>query len=66
MLLFALVVVVVGGLGSVAGAVVGSVVVGLVYSFGVVLAPDLLYFVLFGPMLLVLVLRPRGIMGGRL
>jgi branched-chain amino acid transport system permease protein len=66
MLLFALVVVVVGGLGSVAGAVVGSVVVGLVYSFGVVLAPNLLYFVLFGPMLLVLVLRPRGIMGGRL
>jgi branched-chain amino acid transport system permease protein len=66
MLLFALVVVVVGGLGSVAGAVVGSVVVGLVYSFGVALAPDLLYFVLFGPMLLVLVLRPRGILGGRL
>jgi branched-chain amino acid transport system permease protein len=66
MLLFALVVVVVGGLGSLAGAVVGSVVVGLVYSFGVALAPDLLYFVLFGPMLLVLVLRPRGILGGRL
>jgi branched-chain amino acid transport system permease protein len=66
MLLFALVVVVVGGLGSVAGAVAGSVVVGLVYSFGVALAPDLLYFVLFGPMLLVLVLRPRGILGGRL
>jgi branched-chain amino acid transport system permease protein len=66
MLLFALVVVVVGGLGSLAGAVVGSVVVGLVYSFGTALAPDLLYFVLFGPMLLVLVLRPRGILGGRL
>lgn len=66
MLLFALVVVVVGGLGSLQGAVVGSVVVGLVYSFGVALAPDLLYFVLFGPMLLVLVLRPRGILGGRL
>jgi branched-chain amino acid transport system permease protein len=66
MLLFALVVVVVGGLGSLSGAVVGSVVVGLVYSFGVALAPDLLYFVLFGPMLLVLVLRPRGILGGRL
>lgn len=66
MLLFALVVVVVGGLGSLHGAVVGSVVVGLVYSFGVALAPDLLYFVLFGPMLLVLVVRPRGILGGRL
>ena len=46
--------------------VLGSVVVGLVYSFGVALAPDLLYFVLFGPMLLVLVLRPRGLLGGRL
>jgi branched-chain amino acid transport system permease protein len=66
MLLFALVVVVVGGLGSLQGAVVGSVAVGLVYSFGVTLASDLLYFVLFGPMLLVLVVRPRGILGGRL
>lgn len=66
MLLFALVVVVVGGLGSLPGAVVGSLVVGLVYSFGVALVPDLLYFALFGPMLLVLVLRPRGILGGRL
>ncbi len=66
MLLFALVVVVVGGLGSLPGAVVGSLVVGLMYSFGVSLVPDLLYFVLFGPMLLVLVLRPRGILGGRL
>lgn len=65
MLLFVLVVVVVGGLGSLSGAVVGSLAVGLVYSFGVTLTPDLLYFVLFGPMLLVLVLRPRGILGGR-
>jgi branched-chain amino acid transport system permease protein len=66
MLLFALVVVVVGGLGSLQGAVVGSIAVGLVYSFGVSLTSDLLYFVLFGPMLLVLVARPRGILGGRL
>lgn len=66
MLLFALVVVVVGGLGSLQGAVVGSLAVGLVYSFGVTLASDLLYFVLFGPMLLVLVVRPRGLLGGRL
>ena len=66
MLLFALVVVVVGGLGSLRGAVIGSLAVGLVYSFGVTLASDLLYFILFGPMLLVLVIRPRGILGGRL
>lgn len=66
MLLFALVVVVVGGLGSLRGAVLGALAVGLVYSFGVTLASDLLYFVLFGPMLLVLVLRPRGLLGGRL
>jgi branched-chain amino acid transport system permease protein len=66
MLLFALVVVVVGGLGSLRGAVVGALAVGLIYSFGVTLASDLLYFVLFGPMLLVLVARPRGLLGGRL
>ncbi|MFG1815439.1 branched-chain amino acid ABC transporter permease [Kribbella sp. NPDC049174] len=66
MLLFALVVVVVGGLGSLQGAVLGALAVGLVYSFGVTLASDLLYFILFGPMLLVLVARPRGLLGGRL
>ena len=65
MLLFALVVVVVGGLGSLKGAVVGSLVVGIFYSFGASMFPEFLYFLVFGPMLVILVLRPQGLVGGR-
>jgi branched-chain amino acid transport system permease protein len=63
MLPLALVVVILGGVGSLVGSFVGSFIVGGLYSFGTALFPDLAYFVLFLPMLLVLVLRPRGLFG---
>ena len=44
-LTYALVVVVVGGLGSLRGAIVGALLVGLVYDFGQSLVPSLAYFV---------------------
>jgi branched-chain amino acid transport system permease protein len=62
-LLYALVVVVVGGLGSVAGAAAASVVVGLLDSIGKSLFPDLAYFTLFAPMILILLVRPTGLRG---
>lgn len=62
-LLLGLVVVVIGGLGSLWGAAIGSLVVGLILSFGTGLVPELLYFLVFGPMLLILVARPQGLMG---
>lgn len=62
-LLFALVVVIVGGLGSVKGAAVGSVLIGVIDSFARVWIPELAYFAIFAPMALVLVLRPRGLFG---
>lgn len=62
-LLFGLVVVVIGGLGSIWGALLGSVLIGLSISFGTVFIPELLYFLVFGPMLLILVARPQGLMG---
>jgi branched-chain amino acid transport system permease protein len=62
-LLLGLVVVIIGGLGSLSGAVVGSVLVGILDAFGRSLLPDLSYFTLFAPMALVLVLRPRGLLG---
>lgn len=62
-LLLGLVVVILGGLGSLSGAAVGSVLVGLIDAFGKALIPELSYFTLFAPMLLVLVLRPQGILG---
>lgn len=60
-LLLALVVVVVGGLGSVRGALVGALLIGQVQSLGVALAPEQAPFLLFGTMALVLVIRPTGL-----
>ncbi|MGH8867469.1 MAG: branched-chain amino acid ABC transporter permease [Actinomycetes bacterium] len=62
-LLFALVVVIIGGLGSLPGAAVGSILVGLLDAFGRALVPDLSFFTLFAPMAIVLVLRPHGLLG---
>jgi branched-chain amino acid transport system permease protein len=42
---------------------VGSLVVGVIDTFGQALLPELAYFVLFLPMLLVLLLRPQGLFG---
>jgi branched-chain amino acid transport system permease protein len=63
MLPLALVVVILGGLGSLAGAFVGSFVIGFIYSFGQVLFPDLAYIILFLPMVIILAIRPRGLFG---
>jgi branched-chain amino acid transport system permease protein len=63
MLPLALVVVILGGLGSLAGAFVGSLLIGFIYSFGQVLFPDLAYMILFLPMVVILAVRPRGLFG---
>jgi branched-chain amino acid transport system permease protein len=62
-LTYSLVVVVIGGLGSLQGAIVGSLLVGLIYDFGQSLVPSLAYFVLFAPVALILIFRPRGLFG---
>lgn len=64
-LILALVVVVIGGLGSVRGALVGALVIGQIDTVGRVLLPDFASFVLFGALALVLVLRPQGLFGTR-
>jgi branched-chain amino acid transport system permease protein len=62
-LLFALVVVIIGGLGTLQGAVVGSLVVGLLDTFGKALFPELSYFTIFAPMAIILTIRPQGLFG---
>ncbi|MBX5491327.1 MAG: branched-chain amino acid ABC transporter permease [Chloroflexi bacterium] len=62
-LLLAIVVVIIGGPGSLTGAVVGSLTVGLIDAFAKALVPDLLYFTLFAPMVLILAWRPYGLLG---
>lgn len=63
MLPLALIVVILGGVGSLLGAFVGAFVTGFVYTFGVVLLPDLAYVILFLPMILVIAFRPKGLFG---
>jgi branched-chain amino acid transport system permease protein len=62
-LTFAIVVVIVGGLGSLPGAVIGSLVVGLIDNYAKAYFPDIAYFSLFAPMVLILVIRPQGLLG---
>jgi branched-chain amino acid transport system permease protein len=63
MLPLALIVVILGGTGSLIGALVGSFIIGFLYNFGQALLPDLAYVILFVPMVLVLTLRPQGLFG---
>jgi branched-chain amino acid transport system permease protein len=60
---YAFVIVIVGGLGSLSGALVGSLLVGLLDNFGKALFPELSYFTLFAPMAIILALRPTGLFG---
>lgn len=62
-LVFSLAVVIIGGRGSLVGAAVGALLVGLLNAFGQVLFPELAYFVIFGPMALILAFRPLGLFG---
>jgi branched-chain amino acid transport system permease protein len=62
-LLLAFVVVIVGGLGSLKGAFVGALLVGLLDNFGKALFPQLAMFTIFAPMAIVLAVRPTGLFG---
>ncbi len=59
----ALVVVIIGGLGSLGGAVLGSLFVGVVDALGKAMFPELSYFTLFVPMIIILAIRPTGLFG---
>ena len=57
------VVVVMGGLGSIAGAFYASVIIGLVHAFGIHFFPQATLVLIFLTMALVLAVRPQGLMG---
>lgn len=63
MLPLALIVVILGGVGSLLGAFIGSFIIGFIYTFGAALIPDLAYIILFLPMIAVIAFRPRGLFG---
>jgi branched-chain amino acid transport system permease protein len=62
-LLLAFVVVIVGGVGSLRGAFVGSILVGVVDNLSKALVPELSLFTIFALMVVVLAIRPSGLFG---
>jgi len=64
-LLASLIVVIVGGLGSVTGAAIGALLIGLAEQFGLAYFPTYGVVLTFLIMVVVLAVRPQGLMGGR-
>jgi branched-chain amino acid transport system permease protein len=62
-LLLAIVVVIIGGMGSLWGALVSALLIGLVDSFGKSLVPELSIFTIFAAMVIVLAIKPSGLFG---
>ena len=56
-------VVIIGGMGSLGGAAVGALVVGLADNLGKALFPEISYFTLYAPMALILAWKPTGLFG---
>jgi len=59
------VVVVIGGVGSFPGAVIGGLIAGEIISLTSMVNPGYAYVMLFAAMTLVLLVRPRGLFGAR-
>jgi branched-chain amino acid transport system permease protein len=56
-------VIIIGGIGSLEGAYLGSIIIGLVGTFGKALFPELSYFTIFVPVAAIMALRPQGLLG---
>ena len=59
------VVVVIGGVGSFPGAVIGGLIAGEIISLTSMVTPGYAYVMLFAAMTLVLMVRPHGLLGTR-
>jgi len=62
-LLQALVVIIVGGVGSIQGALLGGLLIGLIDTFGKALFPGLAMFTIYLAMIVVLLFKPSGLLG---
>ena len=62
-LTYSLVVVIIGGIGSLGGAALGALMVGLIDSITKALIPNLSMISIFGALMIVLAFRPNGLLG---
>lgn len=58
-----LIVVIIGGMGSLGGTIIGALITGLIYSFATAFFPEFSLFILFLPVAIILSVRPRGLFG---
>jgi len=63
MLQLALIVVVVGGMGTVQGTLIGALVIGMIDYFGKTFFPDFAMFTIYFALIVMLLIRPNGILG---
>jgi len=62
-LLLTLAVIIVGGIGSIQGALVGGLLIGLIDNFGKALFPQYAMFTIYFAMIIVLLIKPSGLLG---
>ena len=62
-LTYALLVIIIGGMGSFGGTILGSIIIGMIFSFGNVYVPQFSLFLMFAPVAITLVIRPKGLFG---
>ena len=62
-IVYTLLVMILGGMGSFEGSILGALIIGLAFSYGSLIAPHLGPFFIFAPAALILVLRPQGLLG---
>ena len=66
MLLVAIAVVIIGGVGSVQGALVGALLIGIIESFGRVYFPGMAAWTMYLLLIFILMVRPSGLLGRKL
>jgi len=62
-IVYTLLVMILGGMGSFEGSIFGALIIGLAFSFGSLIAPHFGLFFIFAPVALILVFRPQGLLG---
>jgi len=62
-LLLSLIVVVIGGAGSVQGALIGGIILGLLNSFGAAYFPSFSSYIMYVALIVILLVRPAGLLG---
>ena len=65
-LLLALIVIIVGGVGSIQGALLGGLLIGVIDTFGRAMFPQLAMFTMYLTMIVILIVRPTGLLGRKI